>query len=78
MPDLQEKTRELPFSAPYSIKARALIHAQLARMDLTDNLEKDKNVVVKKCPFLINELVNSAANFAQAANSNYVPKSKAK
>lgn len=74
LPDLQEKIRELPFSAPYSIKARALIHAHLSRMTLATNLEKDKNVIIKKCPFLINELVNSAANIAQAVQANYVPK----
>ncbi|CAF1011511.1 unnamed protein product [Brachionus calyciflorus] len=74
LPDLQEKIRELPFSAPYSIKSRALIHAHLSRMELKPTLEKDKNVIVKKCPFLINELVNSAANFAQAVNANYAPK----
>ena len=32
--DLQEKVREQPFCYLYSIKARALIHAHLLRMDL--------------------------------------------
>lgn len=77
LPDLQEKIREIPYSAPYSIKARALIHAQLSRLPLTSQtLEKDKNVIIKKCPFLLNEMVNLASNFAQAVNANYAPKSR--
>ncbi|RNA03877.1 translocation SEC63-like protein, partial [Brachionus plicatilis] len=74
LPELQEKIRELPYSAPYSIKARALIHAHLSRLTLSDTLTKDKNYLIKKCPFLINEMVNIAVNFAQAVASNYVPK----
>lgn len=60
LPDLQEKIRELPYSSPYSLKARSLIHAHLLRIDLpADTLLKDKNTVVKKAPFLINEMVNT-------------------
>lgn len=76
LPDLQEKIRELPYSAPYSIKARALIHAHLSRLSLSPNLTKDRNILIRKCPFLINELVSTTANFAQAVMSNYFPKGK--
>jgi translocation protein SEC63 len=74
LPDLQEKIKELPFSYPYSIKARILIHAHLARLTLSDNLVVDKNVVIKKSPFLINEMVNTVSNIVSAVNSNYAPK----
>lgn len=74
---MQEKTRERPFSDPYSIKARALIYAHLNRMDLPANtLQKDKNLVISKCPFLINEMINTDINLIAAVNANYVPKCK--
>jgi translocation protein SEC63 len=76
LPELQEKIREPPFSYPYSIKARALIHAHLQRLDLPpQTLVKDKNLIVKKCPFLINEMVNIVGNIVNAVAANYVPKS---
>lgn len=60
---MQEKTKERPFSDPYSLKARALIYAHLNRMELNkDTLFKDKNIIIGKCPFLINEMVNLDAN----------------
>lgn len=69
---MQEKSRELP----YCLKARALIYAHLSRFDLPENtLLHDKNVVVKKCPMLINELINIASSLVQAENANYLPKS---
>lgn len=73
LPDLQEKLREIPFSYLFSIKARAMIHAHLLRMDLpADTLLKDKNVIVKKAPFLINEMVNVVSNLV--ASTSQMPK----
>ncbi|CAF1047505.1 unnamed protein product [Rotaria sordida] len=47
LPDIQEKTKERPFQAPYSIKARTLLHAHLHRLDtLSDNLEKAQLVAM--------------------------------
>ena len=41
LPDLQEKIKEPPFSNPYSIKARILIHAHLTRLpNLSPHLTK--------------------------------------
>ncbi len=37
LPNLQEKNREPPLCYPYSVKARALIHAHLSRLDLPEN-----------------------------------------
>ena len=72
---MQEKTRERPYSDPYSVKARALIYAHLNRTDLPPNtLFKDKNTIISKCPFLINEMINTESNLIAAVNANYVPK----
>jgi translocation protein SEC63 len=75
LPDLQEKIREFPFSCIYSIKARALIHAHLLRLPLpAATLQKDKNVIIKKCPFLINEMVNVVSNIFATISQNGAPK----
>ncbi len=77
MPELQEKVREQPYASPYSVKARALIYASMARIDLPANtLLKDKNTVVKKCPFLLNEMINSASTLIGMCNNGYIPKRK--
>ena len=34
LPQLNEKNKERPLCFPYSVKARALIHAHLSRLDL--------------------------------------------
>jgi translocation protein SEC63 len=42
----------------YSIKARALLHAHLSRILLNpETLDKDRQFIVKKCPYLIQEMV---------------------
>ena len=44
LPDVQEKIREQPYSYLFSIKARALIHAHLLRVDLpADTLLKGED-----------------------------------
>lgn len=57
--NLGEKNREYPLCLMYSIKARALIHAHLSRMNLNpETLEKDRQYIVKKCPYLIQEMIS--------------------
>ena len=34
LPNLQEKNKEPPLCSPYSVKARALLHAHFSRLDL--------------------------------------------
>ncbi|PSN41683.1 hypothetical protein C0J52_07697 [Blattella germanica] len=59
IPNLSEKNRERPLCFMYSIKARALIHAHLNRIPLNpETLDKDRQYIVKKCPYLIQEMVN--------------------
>ena len=55
LPHLNEKNKEKPLCYAYSIKARALIHAHLSRLELNPNtLDKGKIfiVFVKNCACL--------------------------
>jgi hypothetical protein len=57
--NLSEKNRERPLCFTYSIKARALLHAHLNCIPLNpETLDKDRQYIVKKCPYLIQEMVN--------------------
>lgn len=59
LPHLNEKCKEVPLCRNYSVKARAIIHAHLTRLPLNPNtLEKDRQFVIKKCPYLVNEMVS--------------------
>lgn len=75
LPNLNEKCKEVPLSRTYSLKARAIIHAHLSRLSLNpDTLEKDRQFVVKKCPYLIQEMVsvvNQLIMLAYARRSKY-------
>ncbi|XP_015595625.1 translocation protein SEC63 homolog [Cephus cinctus] len=56
--NLGEKNKERPLCHLYSIKARALLHAHLLRIPLNpETLEKDRQYIVKKCPYFIQEMV---------------------
>ncbi|KFD53959.1 hypothetical protein M513_05226 [Trichuris suis] len=51
--------KERPLCYPYSIKARALLHAHFNRLPLpVDTLQNDLNYVLKKCPTLVQEMTN--------------------
>ncbi|XP_015784366.1 translocation protein SEC63 homolog [Tetranychus urticae] len=61
LPYINDNNREKPLFFPYSLKARALLHAHLSRMKLPPTtLEIDKMIIVKKCPLLIQEFVQCA------------------
>ncbi|XP_064629178.1 translocation protein SEC63 homolog [Lineus longissimus] len=76
--NLEEKKRERPLFYPYSIKARALIHSHLSRLELPPkSLELDKQLILKKCPYLINEMVTIVAQLvalAHAGRASHVPR----
>lgn len=56
--NLGEKNKEHPLCRLYSIKARAIIYAHMSRIPLNpDSLEKDRQYIVKKCPYLIQEMI---------------------
>ncbi|XP_014677909.1 PREDICTED: translocation protein SEC63 homolog [Priapulus caudatus] len=52
LPYLGEKSKERPFCYPYSVKARALLHAHLSRLDLPlETLDQDQTSVINRsCP----------------------------
>ncbi|XP_060093810.1 translocation protein SEC63 homolog [Heteronotia binoei] len=52
------KKNEPPLTCPYSLKARVLLLAHLARMKVPDTLEQDQQFILKKCPALLQEMVN--------------------
>ena len=61
--NLGEKNKERPLCFMYSIKARALLHAHLHRTPLNpETLDKDRQYIVKKCPYLIQEMVNCVSH----------------
>lgn len=59
LPQLNEKCKEVPLCRNYSVKTRALIHAHLSRLPLNPNsLEKDRQFIMRKCPYLVQEMVS--------------------
>ncbi|XP_066991282.1 translocation protein SEC63 homolog [Anabrus simplex] len=75
IPNLNEKNRERPLCYPYSIKARALLHAHLSRIALNpETLDKDRQYIVKKCPYLIQEMVNCVSQLILLAYARRIPR----
>ncbi|VVC92869.1 unnamed protein product [Leptidea sinapis] len=75
LPNLGEKNKEQPLCRPYSIKARALLHAHLSRMKLPeDTLEVDRRYIVSKCPDLIVEMVNCINQLIALAYARRIPR----
>lgn len=59
----------------YSIKARAILHAHLSRIPLNpETLEKDRQFIVKKCPYLIQEMVSCVHQLVMLAYARRVPR----
>uniref|UniRef100_A0A8C3H846 Translocation protein SEC63 homolog n=1 Tax=Chrysemys picta bellii TaxID=8478 RepID=A0A8C3H846_CHRPI len=52
------KKNEPPLTCPYSLKARVLLLAHLARMKIPETLEEDQQFILKKCPALLQEMIN--------------------
>ncbi|XP_053572244.1 LOW QUALITY PROTEIN: translocation protein SEC63 homolog [Bombina bombina] len=52
------KKTEPPLTCPYSLKARVLILAHLSRMQIPETLKEDQQFMLKKCPALLQEMVN--------------------
>ncbi|XP_053677368.1 translocation protein SEC63 homolog isoform X1 [Anopheles nili] len=68
MPYVNEKCKELPFSHSYSLKSRTILHAHLSRMMLNPNtLELDRQLIVRKCPYLIQEMVSCVSHLFMLA-----------
>uniref|UniRef100_A0A7M5XBC5 J domain-containing protein n=1 Tax=Clytia hemisphaerica TaxID=252671 RepID=A0A7M5XBC5_9CNID len=59
LPQLNEKNKERPLCFAYSIKARALMHAHFSRIALPQQtLLKDLELILKKSPTLVREMIN--------------------
>ncbi|XP_055603327.1 translocation protein SEC63 homolog [Uranotaenia lowii] len=75
LPNLNEKCKELPLCRMYSIKARAILHAHLSRIGLNKNtLDKDRQFIVKKCPYLIQEMVSCVNQLIMLAYARRISK----
>lgn len=75
LPNLGEKNKEVPLCHLYSIKARALLHAHLSRIPLNpETLDKDRQYIVKKCPYLIQEMVACVHQVILLAYARRVPR----
>ncbi|CAH2242015.1 jg21864 [Pararge aegeria aegeria] len=75
LPNLGEKNKEQPLCRPYSIKARALLHAHLMRMRLPEEtLEVDRRYIVSRCPNLIVEMVNCVNQLIALAYARRIPR----
>ncbi|XP_076444580.1 translocation protein SEC63 homolog isoform X2 [Babylonia areolata] len=71
--NIQEKNRERPLCFPYSVKTRVLLHSHFQRLPLTeDTLGADQGYILKKCPYLINEMINICASLVAMAMSGRV------
>ncbi|XP_050422751.1 translocation protein SEC63 homolog [Adelges cooleyi] len=72
---MEKAQKEPPLSYNYSIKARALIHAHLSRLVLkADTLDLDRMYIVKKCPYLIQEMVGVVSQLILLAYAQRVPR----
>ncbi|XP_034480630.1 translocation protein SEC63 homolog [Drosophila innubila] len=75
LPNLNEKCKEHPLCRMYSIKARAILHAHLSRMPLNaETLERDRQFIVKKCPYLVQEMVSCVHQLVMMAYARRVPR----
>merc|ERR1719187_808063 len=58
LPNLGINNKEKPLCFGYSVKARALLFAHLSRIPLSKHtLHQDRLYIIKKCPYLIHEMV---------------------
>ncbi|XP_030626411.1 translocation protein SEC63 homolog isoform X1 [Chanos chanos] len=67
--NINVKKKEPPFCYPYSLKARVLVLTHLARMEVSENIEEDQRFVVRKCPALLQEMINVGCQLTMMANS---------
>lgn len=75
LPKLGEKNKERPLCFSYSIKSRAIIHAHISRMKLPmQTLELDRCLIIRKCPYLLQEFVQCVAQLITLALSGRISK----
>ncbi|XP_078398635.1 translocation protein SEC63 homolog [Cetorhinus maximus] len=67
--NVNEKKKELPFCLPYSVKSRVLLLAHLSRLEISQTLEEDYWFVIRKCPTLLQEMINVGCQLTMMANT---------
>merc|ERR1719238_1294639 len=73
LPNLMINNKEKPLCFGYSMKARALLFAHLSRMQLfKDTLHQDRLYIIKKCPFLIQEMVSCISQLILLAHAGRI------
>ena len=65
--------KEKPLCFGYSVKARTLLYAHLSRIALPPKtLHQDRLYVIKKCPFLIHEMVTCISQLILLAHAGRI------
>jgi len=73
LPNLGINNKEKPLCFGYSVKARALLFAHLSRIPLPKHsLHQDRLYIVKKCPYLIHEMVSCISQLILLAHAGRI------
>ncbi|CAB0007487.1 unnamed protein product [Nesidiocoris tenuis] len=68
-----EKNKEKPICYLYALRARVIMFAHLSRIPLPEKtLDKDRMYIIKKCPYLIREMVNVVSTLIMLAYARRV------
>merc|ERR1719445_3046475 len=73
LPNLGINNKEKPLCFGYSVKARALLFAHLSRIPLPKHtLHQDRPYIIKKCPYLIQEMVSCLSQLILLAHAGRI------
>merc|ERR1719147_545971 len=73
LPNLGINNKEKPLCFGYSVKARALLFAHLSRIPLPKHtLHQDRLYIIKKCPYLIHEMVSCLSQLILLAHAGRI------
>merc|ERR1719244_1583933 len=73
LPNLGINNKEKPLCFGYSVKARALLFAHLSRIPLAKHsLHQDRLYIIKKCPYLIHEMVSCISQLILLAHAGRI------
>merc|ERR1719340_418120 len=73
LPNLGINNKEKPLCFGYSVNARALLFAHLSRVPLPKlSLHRDRLYIVKKCPYLIHEMVSCISQLILLAHAGRI------
>merc|ERR1719418_522010 len=73
LPNLGINNKEKPLCFGYSVKARALMFAHLSRIPLPKHtLHQDRLYIIKKCPYLIQEMVSCLSQLILLAHAGRI------